>query len=375
MAPNRSSKFKVLVIMFVRILPVAIGLVLAVLAIAPVDCAMAQAAFKLQLDERWVEGTPLVATEKQVFLLARDGQMWEFAPSQAQSYSKSSSTFQAYSQAEMRGQLMREFGNKFEVSGNGHYLVVHPAGQKDLWAPRFEELYRSFVHYFNTRAFRPSSPRFPMVAVVYPRQADFQRAATADGSRNVKNMLGYYSPKTNRIVLYDATAGRAGLDWGTNADTIIHEATHQMAFNAGMHNRFGETPQWVCEGLATMFEARGVWNGRVHHNVSDRVNRLQLAAYRRYQTRRSKNALAEMVGSDRAFDKDTEGAYAEAWALSFFLSEQEPRKYVRYLMKTAAVQDFTLYPAPQRLKDFTDAFGGNLGLLDARMQRFIGELK
>jgi hypothetical protein len=44
-------------------------------------------------------------------------------------------------------------------------------------------------------------------------------------------------------------------------------------------------------------------------------------------------------------------------------------------MKTAAIKDFTLYPTPQRLKDFTDVFGGNLALLDARMQRFIRELK
>jgi hypothetical protein len=44
-------------------------------------------------------------------------------------------------------------------------------------------------------------------------------------------------------------------------------------------------------------------------------------------------------------------------------------------MKTAAIQDFTLYPAPQRLKDFTDVFGSNLGLLDAKMKRFIGDLK
>lgn len=353
----------------------AFHLMLGLLFLAAPRQLPAQQAFKLQLGGRWVEGTPLVATEKQVFLLGRDGKMWEFAPAEAQSYSKSSGSFYAYSQAEMRGQLMREFGSRNEVSGNGHYLVVHPAGQKDLWAPRFEELYRSFVHYFNTRAFRPSEPRFPMVAIVYPRQADFQRAAAADGSKNVSNMLGYYSPKTNRIALFDVTVGRTGLDWSTNADTIIHEATHQMAFNAGMHNRFGQSPQWVCEGLATMFEAPGVWNGPVHHNLADRVNRKQLAAFRRYQPRRSPNAIPEAVNSDRAFDKDTEAAYAEAWALSFFLSEQEPRKYVQYLMKTAAVKDFTKYPAPQRLKDFTDVFGGNLGLLDARMKRFIGELK
>ena len=335
----------------------------------------AQPAFKLQLDGRWIEGTPLVATEKQVFLLARDGQLWEFAPSEAQNYSKSASKFYSFSQAELRGQLMREFGKGYEVSGGGHYLVVHPAGQRDLWAPRFEELYRSFIHYFNTRAFRPSAPRFPMIAIVYSRQSDFQRAARADGSKNVQNMLGYYSPKTNRISLFDATAGQGEQDWAINADTIIHEATHQMAFNAGMHSRFGQSPAWLCEGLATMFEARGVWNGRVHHSLADRVNRTQLAAFRRYLPRRGANAIAETVSSDRAFDKDTESAYAEAWALSFFLSEQESRKYVQYLMKTAAVKDFTLYSAPTRLKDFTDIFGSNLGLLDARMQRFIGELK
>jgi hypothetical protein len=142
-----------------------------------------------------------------------------------------------------------------------------------------------------------------------------------------------------------------------------------------MHNRFGQTPKWVCEGLATMFEARGVWNGRVHHNLADRVNTIQLAAFRRYLPRRSANAIAETVNSDRAFERDTEAAYAEAWALSFFLSEQEPRKYTQYLMKTAAVKDFSLYPAPQRVKDFTDVFGSNFALLDARMMRFVGELK
>src|SRR6185369_8557587 len=108
---------------------------------------------------------------------------------------------------------------------------------------------------------------------------------------------------------------------------------------------------------ATMFEARGVWNGRVHHNLSDRVNGIQLAAFRNYLPRRKASALAETVNSDRAFEGDIEAAYAESWALSFFLSEQEPRKYVQYLTKTAAVKDFTKYPGPQRLKDFTDVFG------------------
>ena len=34
-----------------------------------------------------------------------------------------------------RGQLLREFGQGYDVSGVGHYLVVHPAGKRDQWAP------------------------------------------------------------------------------------------------------------------------------------------------------------------------------------------------------------------------------------------------
>jgi hypothetical protein len=44
-------------------------------------------------------------------------------------------------------------------------------------------------------------------------------------------------------------------------------------------------------------------------------------------------------------------------------------------MKTAAVRPFSDYRAPQRLKDFTDTFGSDLAMLDARMKRFMAGLK
>ena len=50
-------------------------------------------------------------------------------------------------------QLQREFGRAFDVSGTGQYLVVHPAGQRDRWADRFEQLYRSMIHYLTARRF------------------------------------------------------------------------------------------------------------------------------------------------------------------------------------------------------------------------------
>ena len=36
--------------------------------------------------------------------------------------------------------------------------------------------------------------------------------------------------------------------------TVVHEATHQMAFNCGLHTRYADIPVWVSEGIAMYFE-------------------------------------------------------------------------------------------------------------------------
>ncbi|QDU27695.1 hypothetical protein ETAA8_27840 [Anatilimnocola aggregata] len=329
--------------------------------------------FRLTLAGQVHEGTPLRFNQQQVLMLTRSGKLLDFAPEQATDYAPASGPFRSYTAAEMRGQLLREFGQGFEVSGGGRFLVVHPAGQRDAWAPRFEQLHRSFAHYFAARGMKPQETRFPLVAIVFPKQADFARYATAEGNHASSSMLGYYSPATNRIVMYDTTAGRT-IDWTINAETIIHEALHQAAFNGGLHNRFGQTPRWVAEGLGTLFEARGVWNSQQYTTAADRVNRSQLESFRRYLPRRNKNAIADLVSSDRAFEQDVQGAYAEAWALTFYLSETEPKKYFQYLQTTAAIKSFVPYRSPERLRDFTATFGSNLDLLNARMLRYLAAL-
>jgi len=336
--------------------------------------AAAEPMIKLQVSGQWREGRPLIWSSDQVMLVQRDGQLLDFAPGTAANYSAVAGGFRSYSAAELRAQLSQEFGQGYEVGGSGHYVVVYPAGQREQWATRFEDLYRSFTHYFKARGWTPQEPQFPLVAIVFPRQADFQQHARDAGIRASNGLLGYYSPTTNRVLLFDATAGRTNADWTLNAETIIHEAAHQTAFNTGLHSRYGQSPRWVVEGLGTMFEAPGVWNSLRHPQLVDRINTGRLNGFRQYLSRRSKNALAELISSDRRFQTDVDGAYAEAWALSFFLSETEPRKYLQYLLKTSALKPFQAYRAPERLKDFTDIFGSNLPLLDARFLRFMREL-
>ena len=114
----------------------------------------AQAMVEFMLHGREVEGVPIYWNDEQVHLLGRDGRLWQFEPTEASDFRKTSAHFHGYSPSEFRAVLLRELGGGYEVSGTGHYLVAHPRGQRDKWAERFEELYRSFVHYFSVRGLR-----------------------------------------------------------------------------------------------------------------------------------------------------------------------------------------------------------------------------
>jgi len=169
------------------------------------------------------------------------------------------------------------------VAGTTHYLVAAPKGQRDRWAERFEDLYRSFVQFFSVRGWDLAAPPSPLVGVVCRNQAEFSRIAVAQGNPPPYGVLGYYDVMTNRISLFDMggqTAGKNGTgsfwakhpegrsgkmylssfsgNWHENAAVLIHEAAHQTAFNTGVHNRYCLPPTWLVEGLATVFEAPGV---------------------------------------------------------------------------------------------------------------------
>lgn len=328
----------------------------------------------VDIGDRRVEGTPLAWSKQQVMLLARDGRLWDFAPNQSRNFRKISSTFSSYSAGEMRAALERELRGKLVVTGTGHYLVAHPQG-KDDWAQRFEELYRSCVHYFGQREMRVREPSFPLVAIVWGRREDFVRYAAADGTQVQENVLGFYSPTTNRVMLYDQHLGDRRLTFFANESTIVHEATHQMAFNTGVHNRFAPTPMWLAEGLGGMFEATGVWNWRQYPDRRDRVNRLRLVEFRIWRKHgRETGDFVKLLGSDRSFQANPSASYAEAWAWVFFLTERYPRQFSEYVRRVASRKDFEPYPLARRMSDFSGAFGTDLRMLEKHCLNFIDSL-
>ncbi|MHB1033623.1 MAG: DUF1570 domain-containing protein [Pirellulales bacterium] len=354
------------------------GMLLATLLWAASGNAGEPVPWTLQVEVRGavIEGTPLAWSERQVLVLGRDGRLWDFKPSEAKNFRKMSSTFRPYSAAEVRDLVYRQLGRQFEVSGTSHYLVAHPAGERDLWADRFEDLYRSFVHYFSVRGFELAEPQFPLVAVVYSRREDFEQAAVRGGVRAGSGVIGFYSLATNRISLYDVGNGHGtAKDWRQNAATILHEATHQLAFNTGIQNRFAETPQWIAEGLATLFENPSVADSRSNGRLGDRINRQRWADFKREaESRLTPDTLAALVESDRPFRENALAAYAEAWAFTFYLVEIEPRNYAEYLRRVARRAPFRPYPASERLADFTAVFGDDFPLMHAHFVRFLKNL-
>ena len=346
--------------------------------LAATACSTASAAefmFRARVNGEMLEGKPLTWSSDQMLLLGRDGRLHDFNPKLAKEGKKTSPRFFGYSQSEMKTVLQKEFGKSYDVSATRHYLVVHPAGERDQWANRFEDLYKRFEHYFRVRGFSLSAPPYPLVAVVFRDRDEYYRHAAAGGTPMRPNTLGHYDPASNRVFLFDVTAGAGGANWSENADTIIHEATHQTAYNVGVHKRFTATPRWVAEGLATMFEARGVWNREYDNSQTDRINQGRLVDFRDYvANRRKPGAIASLIASDDAFRGDVGGAYAEAWALSFYLCETQPRLYAAYLSRTAERDIFVDYTPAERMADFQDTFGNETKMFETKFLRYMEDV-
>jgi hypothetical protein len=185
------------------------------------------------------------------------------------------------------------------------------------------------------------------------------------------------------MVLYDLTAGKPGDIEGQlaavpfNIATVIHEATHQIAFNSGMHTRYADNPLWLVEGMAMYFETPDL-SSKSGWKTVGAVNDLRLEQFQEFAARRRKpDSLATLISSDARFtDSDEMGdAYAEAWALSHFLIQRKKDAYVKYLGMLAAKPRLVFDSPDERLAEFRAAFGADLEQLNREMLKHVRKLK
>lgn len=376
------------------------------------------------------QGRVLTRDSRDVLLLERTGKITKLPLNKVTSFRTVSPQFSPLTPTMLNSALLRELGSGFQVKTTRHYVVAAGRGRAQKYVELFEGIYRAFHMHFSVRGFEIDRPEFPMVAIIFPSHSSFARYAKKDGVDAKPGLMGYYMPTTNRVALFERASsgsGNASFSGGLRSyggritplwkndlwksekrsqpenwlksstlkpesratqpafsilarpagaiqadlrDTMIHEATHQVAFNVGLHSRTRDNPQWVVEGLATAFEPDGMRDSSKGRQVKYRLNRERYVWFQNFVSKRRKaNSLADFVENDDMFKKATLDAYSQAWALSFFLIETRPRKYATYLKRLAAGS------GEDRGKLFREVFGSNTRMLEAEMLRFFKRLK
>lgn len=304
----------------------------------------------------------------------RNGRIVILKPEEILSIEKVDDSFYPKTSEQMRVQLQKEFGAKYVVSKTRHFLVVHPPGDYETWALPFEQLFVRFEAYFKSRGLAVSEPEFPMVAVVLRTRNEFVQIGK--GRNFPSGVIGYYAFHSNRLIAYQhKSRGRSSSqNWSETLSTIIHEATHQTAANVGVHSRLGVNPRWVTEGLATMFEAKGVNNYFKYPDFKTRINWERLYDLRRlYDEGKVKGSVEELVLSDQLFEKDPQRAYSVSWALSLYLAERNPHRYVQYLEMLQKEPMTSSLTRSNRAKYFHKLFGETAGI-EAGLRRFVDRM-
>jgi len=304
----------------------------------------------------------------------RNGRIEILEPDEIASIKEVDDTFYPKTFEQMRAKLQKEFGSKYVVSSTKHFLVVHPPGDYAKWALPLEQLFVRFSAYFRTRGFTIVEPEFPMVAIILRTRNEFVQMTKG---RNMQpNVVGYYAFHSNRLIAYqqklpwlDSTR-----NWSDTMNTIIHEATHQTAANTGIHSRLAVNPRWVTEGLATMFEAKGVNNYFKYPAFKTRINWGRLYELRQlYKEETVKGTVSELVLNDQLFQHDAKRAYAVSWALSLYLAERNPHRYVQYLEMLQKNEFTSSLSSSNRMKYFVQAFGDPAGI-EADLKRFVDRM-
>lgn len=422
---------------FTRILLTA-GVLLTALATSR-SASAAQPMVELRAGSQVFTGRIVERGRGWCWLYDREGRLLTVDLNRVTRFKQASLRFAPYSFTTLKSKLLKEFGSSFEVATTRHYVVCAPRGQAKTYCDVFEKTWRRFHMYFAIRGFELNDPEFPMVAVILKDRKSFLDYARKEQAQVDTNILGYYWSIHNRVIMFEdqkshaATSGqrpqteerllatalhhsgsggdsylrtRLGDDawrWAFDKsptddlfrtreysntvmarasirsdlrETMIHEATHQLGYNLGLHNRTGRNPKWIVEGLATVFETPGMEKYAMDRDVKKRVNPGWHFGFTRFvKGGRPKAFLEAFIRDDRFFETQMGDAYSQAWALSFWLIETRPRKYAEFLQRMASAEVTRQLTPEMRVKLFKDSFGENLLMLDAEMLRFYSRIK
>ncbi len=160
--------------------------------------------------------------------------------------------------------------SSYQILKTEHFKVVHCISTDE--AKKIEGVlefsYSQFQSVFGGYGLKTYCPRDELLWICFNDTDSFNNYALSTEEMDLSWLSGYYSSKTNAVVVLkpgktikgENTGNRAVdvMAWANNtADVglvkIIHEAAHQLSFNTGLQKRGVMYPLWAGEGPCADF--------------------------------------------------------------------------------------------------------------------------
>jgi hypothetical protein len=358
--------------------------------------------FRIKGQPQTVKGRVVVeAANGGLLFQGVDGVLWTVERNELEARERLDTPFKPLTPAELSTQLLGELPPGFRSYTTPHYVVCYNTSRAYAqWTSSLlERLYKAFTNYWQNQGLDLREPEFPLPMVVFAERQTYDQASRDDLPSGTGSIIGYYSLRSNRINMFDLTGMEAVREAATSRQetgrsdyvqargrqvvgsnrrgsmreinqmlsqpaavplvaTIVHEATHQIAFNCGLQTRYADIPLWLCEGMAVYFEAPDLASKSDWRGIG-RVNYPRLEKFRENLSSWHEGSLEEMLRDGRRFrdPRTAVDAYADAWALNYYLIKYEPKAYTAYLKVLAAKRPLIDDDPQTRLTEFREHFG------------------
>ena len=331
------------------------------------------------------------AADGGVLVETRASQLVSVTPGKLVKRTPLATPFTPMDAGELSTTLLSEFGPDFKITTTKRYVICSNANKHYVnWTGTLlQRLMAGYYRYWKTADLNLQQPEFPLIAIIFASQSDYVKYATADVGPAVAQAQGYYSAKSNRVITYDLTATVNPATTNrelqkrlqrnqANIATVVHEATHQLAFNSGLHTRYADNPNWLTEGMAMFFETPDIRNSSGWRTIG-RVNPVRLKRFRSFAAGdRPADSLNRMLSTNKSFEgeiADVTNMYSQAWAFNYFLIRKHRKEYIAYLKTLQQKKCLIWDSAADRLKDFETAFGKTPEAMEIEFMKYIRRMR